>query len=115
LFNFWKKHGEKSETHSKHLIIKSGRDLLKDAEAGLDSEWFNPKHYSILKELENTDKGKSLVDDKSKDNVIASIINSLESAADSFVSENDLEGLKSTASMLLKAYVKMGRLILLDR
>jgi hypothetical protein len=113
MFHFWKKHEEDSK--KKHFITKSGKEMLKDADSGLNSEWFNPKKYSILKELEGIDKTKSLIDDKSRDNVIASILDLLEKSYESFSTEGDQEGLKTVADMFLTAYLKIGNSAILDR
>lgn len=113
MLHLWKKHEKKSD--KKHMIHKSGKDMLERASAGLNSEWFRIQKYSVLKELEGVDKTKSIIDDKSKENVISSIINSLESAYESFANDNDNEGLINTANMFLTAYLKIGKPSLLDR
>lgn len=113
MFHLWKKHEKESD--KKHVIHKSGKDLLERANAGLNSEWFRIQKYSIIKELEGADKTKSIIDDKSKENVISSIIDSLESAYELFNADNDTEGLIHTANMFLTAYLKIGNPSLLDR
>lgn len=113
MFHLWKKHEKESD--KKHIIHKSGKDMLEHANAGLNSEWFRIQKYSVIKEFEGVDKTKSIVDDKSKENVISSIINSLEGAFESFYVDNDVEGLINTANMFLTAYVKIGKPSLLNR
>ncbi len=113
MFHLWKKHEKESD--KKHIIHRSGKDMLERANAGLNSEWFRIQKYSILKELEGVDKTKGIIDDKSKENVISSIISSLESAYESFTNDNDKEGLVNTANMFLTAYLKIGKPSLLDR
>ncbi len=113
MFHLWKKHEKESD--KKHIIHKSGREMLERASAGLNSEWFKIQKYSVIKELEGVDKTKGIIDDKSKENVISSIINSLESAYESFNADNDIEGLVNSANMFLNAYLKIGKPSLLDR
>jgi len=115
MLRFWKKHEDEGKEHKKHFIIKSGRDLLKDAETGLNSEWFKTQRYSVLKELEGVDKTKSIIDDKGRDSVIASVLDLLEKAYESLTTEGDQEGLRLVADTFLIAYVKMGKSVILDR
>jgi len=115
MLRFWKKHEDEGKEHKKHFIIKSGRELLKDAETGLNSEWFKTQKYSVLKELEGVDKTKGIVDDKGRDTVIASILDLLERAYESLTNEGDQEGLKAVADGFLTAYVKIGKPVILDR
>jgi hypothetical protein len=115
MLRFWKKHEDEGKEHKKHFTIKSGMELLKDAETGLNSEWFKTQKYSVLKELEGVDKTKGIVDDRGRDTVIASILDLLERSYESLTNEGDQEGLKAVADGFLTAYVKMGKPVILDR
>ena len=89
--------------------------MLKQANAGLNSEWFVVKKYSVLKESELEEKAKGMVEDKGHENVVVSVINSLEGASESLSEEGDEEGLREVADMFLTAYMKIGNANLLDR
>ena len=118
MFRFRKKRGEDDES-SKEISAsggsKKGKTMLKTVTAGLDSQWFRPKKFSILKELDGVGQKRGVIDDSSRERAIASILGSLEGATEMFASENDQEGLKEAADLFLMAYAKMGDPALLDR
>jgi hypothetical protein len=86
---------------------------LESVRAGLNSSWFRTR-YAILKEFEEVSKSRGLIDDKSKERAIASILGSLEGAIDAFETDNDQEGLKDAADMALMSYIKIGKINIID-
>ena len=88
--------------------------MLENVKAGLNSQWFRTTRYFILKELEGTGQAKGVIDDRSKERAIASILGSLDGAVEVFTADNDQEGLKAAAELFLMAYVKIGNSALLD-
>jgi len=105
---------EPEETVAAPQIGKGGA-MLETVRTGLNAQWFVSKRYSVLKELEGPEEKKGVIDDRSRERAIASILGSLEGAAETFSAENDQEGLKDTAELFLVAYTKMGDPALLDR
>jgi hypothetical protein len=114
MFRFRRKREEEGEPQKKRTSARAGRSMLEAARVGLNSQWFRSKGFSILKEFEGKGQARRIIDDRSKERAIASVIGSLEGAAEAFAANNDQEGLEATAGLLLRAYVKMGRATLLD-
>ena len=118
MFKFWRKRGNegnKNESKEKRSSGKpgSGKTMLKNVKAGLNSQWFRSK-YAILKEFEEGEQKRGVLDDSSKQRAIGSILRSLDDAIEAFSADNDEEGLKEAADLALKAYVKIGNPTLLD-
>ncbi len=118
MFKFRRKRGDegdKNESKEKRSSGKSGsgKVMLKNVTAGLNSQWFRSK-YVILKEFEGGGQKRGVIDDSSKQRAIGSILGSLDGAIEAFVADNDTEGLKEAADLALKAYVKIGTPTLLD-
>jgi len=113
MFRFRRKREEEGEPKKGHLFARSGKAMLETVRTGLNSQWFMTK-YSILKELEDAGETGGIIDDKSKERAIASILGTLEGAVEVFAADNDQEGLKTAADLLLMAYMKIGRPALLD-
>ena len=114
MFRFRRKREEEGEPQKRRTSARAGRSMLEAARVGLNSQWFRSKGFSILKEFESKGQTRGLIDDKSKERAIASIIGSIEGAAEAFAADNDQEGIEATADLFLRAYVKMGKATLLD-
>ncbi|MFC1717260.1 hypothetical protein ACFL6S_26605 [Candidatus Poribacteria bacterium] len=117
MFRFRKKRGEEGEPGEKSVSGRGGKgkSMLERVKTGLNSQWFRSQKYSVLKELEGTEQKRGVLDDSSKERAIASILGSLEGAAEAFSNENDQEGLRDAAELFLTAYTKTGNAGLLDR
>lgn len=117
MFRFRKKRRKEDEPEKTSTSgrIRRGRSMLETVRTGLNSQWFRSQKFSILKELEGTERKRGVLDDTSKERAIASILGSLEGAAELFSNENDREGLNSSAELFLTAYTKIGDSKLLDR
>ena len=120
MFRFRRKRGEDDESSEKISASggsKRGKSMLKTVTTGLNSQWFRPKKFSILKELEGGGQKRGVLvdDDRSRKRTISSILGSLAGAAEIFAAEDDQEGLKEAAELFLMAYTKMGDPALLDR
>lgn len=113
MFRFRKKRDEEGKSRGKQPFTQSGRRMLETVRTGLNSQWFRSK-YVILKEFEGAGGARGVIDDKSKERAIASILGSLEGAAEVFAADNDHEGLKAAADLFLVAYTKIGKPELLD-
>jgi len=117
MFRFRKKRGAEDESGEKRASVRPGKGkaMLKTATTGLNSQWFRGKKYFVLKELEGAGQKRGVIDDKSKERAITSILGSLEGAVEAFAADNDQEGLKDTGNLFLTAYSKIGDHVLLDR
>lgn len=117
MLRFRKKRKEENESEKAVAAPQAGtgRAMLETVKTGLNSQWFVSKKYSVLKELEGAEQQKGVIDDRSRERAIASILGSLEGALETFSAENDQEGLKDTAGLFLTAYTKIGDPALLDR
>ncbi len=117
MFRFRRKRGEEGEPGkgSKFARAGRGRAMLETVRTGLNSQWFRSSRYSILKEFEGADQRKGLIEDKSRERAIASILGSLGRAIDTFTADKDQEGLKDAADLLLMAYTKLGDSTLVDK
>ncbi len=111
---FRKRKEEKGEVSKEHTSSRHVKSLLETARAGLNSQWFESSKRSILKELETTDSKRGIVDDKTKERAVTSILNSLEGAVEAITVDGDQESLKEASDLLLTAYVKIGKPGLLD-
>lgn len=111
---FKKRKEEQGEVNKEHISSKHVKSLLETARAGLNSQWFESSKRSILKELETTDSRRGIVDDKTKERAVTSILNSLEGAVEAITANGIQESLKEAADLLLVAYLKIGKPGLLD-
>lgn len=105
---------EQDDVNKENVSSQQIKSLLESARAGLNSQWFESPKHSILKELEATDTKRGVVDDRTKDRAVTSVISSLENALAALSASGDQEGLKEAADLLLTAYVKIGKSGLLD-
>ena len=112
MFRFRRKRGEEDQPE-RGPSGRSGKEMLETVRVGLNSQWFRTR-YAILKEFETTGQTGGVIDDRSKERAIASILGSLERAAEIFAANNDQEGLRAAADLFLMAYMKIGRSALLD-
>ena len=117
MLRFRKKRKEENESEETVAAPQAGTGgaMLETVRTGLNAQGFVSKRYSVLKELEGAEQKKGVIDDRSRERAVASILDSLEGAAEAFSAENDQEGLKDTAELFLTAYTKMGDPALLDR
>ena len=116
MFKFRRKREEKGEPKKGRSSARSGKAMLETVRTGLNSQWFRAK-YAILKEFETTGQTGGVIKDdtrKSKERAIASVLGSLEEAAEVFAADNDQEGLRAAADLFLMAYMKLGKRALLD-
>ncbi len=118
MFRFRRKRGkddESSEEIGSSGDSKKGKAMLQTVMTGLNSQWFRPKNFSILKELDGGGQKRGVIDDTSRERAVISILGTLEGAAEMFAAQDDQEGLKEAADLFLMAYTKMGDPALLDR
>lgn len=117
MLRFRKKRKEEDKPEETTTTPQTGKggSMLETVRTGLNSQWFRVQKYSILKELEGAEQKKGIINDSSKERAIASILDSLEGAAETFSAEKDQEGLKDAAELFLTAYTKIGDPALLDR
>lgn len=120
MLRFRKKKREEQDDDSSKETRSSGDSgkgeaMFQTVRTGLNSQWFSPKKYSILKELEGGDQKRGVIADTSRDRAIASILASLEGATELFATEDDQDGLKNAADLFLTAFTKIGDPALLDR
>ena len=118
MFRFRRKHGEEEEKPKKKGTLSrfsGGKAMVRTVKAGLNSQWFRPTKFSILKEFEGQTQKKGIIDDSSKQRAIGSVLGSLEGAIEAFSAEDDMEGLKESADLCLDAYTKIGNPAILEK
>jgi len=117
MFRFRRKHEEEDKPKRRGTFSRSGsgKAMIKTVKAGLNSQWFRPTKFSILKEFEGQTQKKGIIDDSSKQRAIGSVLGSLESAIEAFTAEDDKEGLKESADLCLDAYAKIGNPAILEK
>jgi len=118
MFRFRKKREEEKDKPKKKGALSrfgGGKAMVRTVTLGLNSQWFRPTRFSILKEFEGQQSQKrGVIDDSSKQRAISSVLGSLEGAIKAFTDDDDQESLKEVAYLCVTAYTKIGRPALLD-
>jgi hypothetical protein len=124
MFRFRKKRGEEEEKPKEEEKSKKkgalsrfggGKSMIRTVKAGLNSKWFRPTRFSILKEFEGQQsQTRGVIDDSSMQRAISSVLGSLQGAIEAFTAEDNKEGLKEAADLCIDAYTKIGNPELLD-